>query len=89
MLETLNAIVVIYKTGSGGQLTSRCCHEITWPFLLVFAFCSWRNRAVFSSHILVQGSVLKRQFICHGKISCLDCSYSFIKRALPRPSRAA
>jgi hypothetical protein len=30
-----NAIAVIYRTGSGGRLTSRCCHEITWPFLLV------------------------------------------------------
>ena len=33
-----NATAVIFRTGSGGRLTSRRCHEDTWPFFsLVFS----------------------------------------------------
>jgi hypothetical protein len=37
-----NATAVIFRTGSGGRLTSRCCHEDTWPFFFPEIFDSIR-----------------------------------------------
>jgi hypothetical protein len=40
-----NATAVIFRTGSGGRLTSRCCHEDTWPFFFSEIFDSIRPAA--------------------------------------------